>query len=238
MGAEIVVEHGYMVASLPTGRERLRGARILTDMVTVTGTENLLMAAALAEGETVLENAAQEPEIADLAEMLIAMGAKIEGHGSSRIHDAGRAALDGLRACGGGRPHRGRHLPVRGGGGRRRGAAAQRPRRPSRGGDRQAARRRLHGAGGRRRRAHRIQRRGEPQVAGLPHHRIPGLPDRHAGAVHGAELRGARRFGRHRNHLRKPLHARQRAGAPGRGHPRRRQDRDDRRRGTSCRAPR
>src|SRR5919112_2892211 len=80
MGAEIVVEHGYMIASLPAGRTRLKGARILTDMVTVTGTENFLMAAALAEGETLLENAAQEPEIVDLAEMLIRMGAKIQGH--------------------------------------------------------------------------------------------------------------------------------------------------------------
>jgi len=85
MGAEIVVEHGYMVASLPAGRTRLKGARITTDMITVTGTENLLMAATLAEGETVLENAAQEPEVTDLAEMLIKMGARIEGHGTSRI---------------------------------------------------------------------------------------------------------------------------------------------------------
>src|SRR6478609_7520096 len=76
MGAEIVVEHGYMIAKLPKDRQRLRGASITTDMVTVTGTENLLMAACLAAGETVLENAAQEPEIGDLAEMLIAMGAK------------------------------------------------------------------------------------------------------------------------------------------------------------------
>lgn len=95
MGAEIVVEHGYMVAGIGGGRERLHGARITTDMVTVTGTENFLMAAALAEGETVLENAAQEPEIADLAEMLIAMGAKIEGHGTSRIRIQGVARLDG-----------------------------------------------------------------------------------------------------------------------------------------------
>lgn len=95
MGAEIVVEHGYMVARIGGGRERLHGARITTDMVTVTGTENFLMAAALAEGETVLENAAQEPEIADLAEMLIAMGAKIEGHGTSRIRIQGVARLDG-----------------------------------------------------------------------------------------------------------------------------------------------
>jgi UDP-N-acetylglucosamine 1-carboxyvinyltransferase len=95
MGAQIVVEHGYMLASLPTGRTRLRGARIATDMVTVTGTENLMMAATLAEGETILENAAQEPEIPDLAEMLIGMGARIEGHGSSRIRIQGVEALQG-----------------------------------------------------------------------------------------------------------------------------------------------
>ena len=95
MGAEIHVEHGYMLASLPAGRTRLKGARITTDMVTVTGTENFLMAAALAEGETILENAAQEPEIPDLAEMLIAMGAKIEGHGTSKIRIQGVERLQG-----------------------------------------------------------------------------------------------------------------------------------------------
>ena len=92
MGAEIVVEHGYIVARVA----RLKGARITTDMVTVTGTENLLMAATLAAGETVLENAAQEPEIPDLAEMLIAMGARIEGHGTSRIRIEGVARLHGV----------------------------------------------------------------------------------------------------------------------------------------------
>ena len=97
MGADIVVEHGYMVARLPVGRSRLRGARIATDMVTVTGTENFLMAAALADGETVLENAAQEPEIPDLAELLISMGARIEGHGTSRIHIQGVERLNGAR---------------------------------------------------------------------------------------------------------------------------------------------
>jgi UDP-N-acetylglucosamine 1-carboxyvinyltransferase len=84
-----------MIAKLPAGWTRLKGARITTDMVTVTGTENFLMAAALAEGETVLENAAQEPEISDLAEMLIAMGAKIEGHGTSRIRIQGVEKLHG-----------------------------------------------------------------------------------------------------------------------------------------------
>ena len=97
MGAEIVVEHGYMIAKLPQGWTRLKGARIATDMVTVTGTENFLMAASLAEGETILENAAQEPEIADLAEMLIKMGARIEGHGSSRIRIQGVEALHGCQ---------------------------------------------------------------------------------------------------------------------------------------------
>ena len=95
MGAEISVEHGYMLASLPAGRTRLKGARITTDMVTVTGTENFLMAAALAEGETILENAAQEPEIPDLAEMLIKMGAQIEGHGTSKIRIQGVELLKG-----------------------------------------------------------------------------------------------------------------------------------------------
>jgi UDP-N-acetylglucosamine 1-carboxyvinyltransferase len=95
MGAEIAVEHGYMIAKLPKGWTRLKGARIATDMVTVTGTENFLMAAVLAAGETILENAAQEPEIPDLAEMLIKMGAKIEGHGSSRIRIQGVETLHG-----------------------------------------------------------------------------------------------------------------------------------------------
>lgn len=91
MGAEISVEHGYILAKA----KRLKGARITTDMVTVTGTENLLMAATLADGETVLENAAQEPEVPDLAEMLVRMGARIEGHGTSRIRVQGVERLKG-----------------------------------------------------------------------------------------------------------------------------------------------
>jgi UDP-N-acetylglucosamine 1-carboxyvinyltransferase len=82
MGAEITVEHGDIVAKC----KRLKGARITTDMVTVTGTENLMMAATLAQGTTVLENAAQEPEVIDLAELLIKMGAQIEGQGTSRLY--------------------------------------------------------------------------------------------------------------------------------------------------------
>ncbi len=88
LGADIRVEHGYLVATAP----RLEGARIVTDMVTVTGTENLMMAACLARGETVIENAAREPEVVDLANCLNAMGARVRGAGTDRI------AIDGVRA--------------------------------------------------------------------------------------------------------------------------------------------
>jgi UDP-N-acetylglucosamine 1-carboxyvinyltransferase len=81
MGAEIKIEHGFVVARA----KRLKGASIRTDMVTVTGTENLMMAAVLAEGRTTLENAAREPEIIDLADLLNKMGARIQGHGGDRI---------------------------------------------------------------------------------------------------------------------------------------------------------
>src|SRR5687767_5373998 len=91
MGATIVIEHGYLHASA----RRLRGARIVMDLVTVTGTENLMMAAALAEGETLIENAAREPEVLDLARCLGAMGAKIEGAGSDVIRIIGTGALGG-----------------------------------------------------------------------------------------------------------------------------------------------
>ncbi len=91
LGADIRIEHGFVVARA----ERLRGAEVRTDMITVTGTENLLMAAVLAEGETVLENAACEPEVVDLAELLIAMGANIQGHGTHRIVVQGVERLHG-----------------------------------------------------------------------------------------------------------------------------------------------
>jgi UDP-N-acetylglucosamine 1-carboxyvinyltransferase len=91
MGATIAIEHGYMHATA----ERLRGARIVMDLVTVTGTENLMMAAALAEGETLIENAAREPEVVDLARCLNAMGARIEGAGSAVIRITGVRTLGG-----------------------------------------------------------------------------------------------------------------------------------------------
>ena len=91
MGAEIHIEAGYIHAKA----KRLKGARIVTDMITVTGTENLLMAAALADGETVLENAAREPEVGDLAHLLVKMGAKIEGIGTDRLVIQGVEKLHG-----------------------------------------------------------------------------------------------------------------------------------------------
>jgi UDP-N-acetylglucosamine 1-carboxyvinyltransferase len=91
LGATISIEHGYMSARA----ERLRGARIVMDLVTVTGTENLMMAATLAEGTTLIENAAREPEVVDLARCLGAMGARIEGAGTDTIRIEGVASLAG-----------------------------------------------------------------------------------------------------------------------------------------------
>ena len=91
LGADIRIEHGFVIAKA----SRLKGTTIRTDMVTVTGTENLMMAATLAEGRTILENAAREPEVTDLAELLIKMGARIQGHGTDRIVIDGVDALHG-----------------------------------------------------------------------------------------------------------------------------------------------
>src|SRR5260370_11535303 len=94
LGAEVFIRNGYVEARA----SRLKGAHITTDLVTVTGTENLMMAAALAEGTTVIENAAREPEVTDLARLLSAMGARIEGAGTERLE------IDGVPELGGGRP--------------------------------------------------------------------------------------------------------------------------------------
>ena len=93
MGAEIAIEHGYMNASA----KKLKGARIVMDLVTVTGTENLMMAATLAEGDTVLENSAREPEVVDLANCLKAMGARVEGAGTDVIRIEGVPSLSGAK---------------------------------------------------------------------------------------------------------------------------------------------
>jgi len=91
LGADIAIENGYIVARA----SRLKGARITADLVTVTGTENLMMAAALASGTTVIENAAREPEVSDLAKLLVAMGARIQGAGTDRIEIEGVTELGG-----------------------------------------------------------------------------------------------------------------------------------------------
>jgi UDP-N-acetylglucosamine 1-carboxyvinyltransferase len=93
LGARIRIEGGFVVAEA----KRLKGTRIVTDMVTVTGTENLMMAAALAEGETIIENAAREPEVVDLADALNAMGARISGAGTASIAVQGVERLHGTR---------------------------------------------------------------------------------------------------------------------------------------------
>src|SRR5208337_3052692 len=93
MGATIIQQHGYLEARA----ERLRGAHLVFDKITVTGTEDLLMAAVLADGETLMENCAREPEVSDLAALLTAMGAKIEGAGTSTIRVQGVEKLHGAR---------------------------------------------------------------------------------------------------------------------------------------------
>jgi UDP-N-acetylglucosamine 1-carboxyvinyltransferase len=93
LGAEISIDGGYIYAKC----KKLKGTRVVTDMITVTGTENLLMAATLAEGETILENAAREPEVTDLANLLVAMGAKIEGIGTDRLVIQGVPELHGAK---------------------------------------------------------------------------------------------------------------------------------------------
>ena len=208
MGAEIDLEHGYISARA----RRLAGTRFVFDVVTVTGTENLLMAATLAEGTTTLENAAREPEVVDLARCLVAMGAKIAGAGTDRIVVEGVDATARCESRGDARPDRDRNVR-RGdrGGGRRRhghrsagGYARRRPRQARRSG-------RRHHRDGRRdpRRAARAARSVQPADGA-----VSGLPDRHAGADDGG--RDARRghVGHHRDDLREPDDARAGARPP------------------------
>ena len=106
LGASLTIEHGYVEAKAP----RLTGEKVVFDRVTVTGTENLMMAACLAKGETVLHNAAREPEVTDLADLLRSMGAEIDGDGGSTIRIHGRPAAGRSRPHHHSRPHRGGHL--------------------------------------------------------------------------------------------------------------------------------
>ncbi len=125
LGAKIELREGYIHAR---ARRGLKGAEIRLDVPSVGATENLLMAASLADGETVIANAAREPEVVDLARCLIAMGARIEGVGRRDPGDRGRAAPAGRRAQGVARSDRARHLRDGGGDHRRFARAARRPR--------------------------------------------------------------------------------------------------------------
>ena len=202
LGADIRLEHGYVEATA----KRLKGARINFDMPTVGGTEHLMMAAALAKGETLLENAAREPEIIDLANMLNQMGARIEGAGTDTIRIAGVSSLA---------PVSYRVMPDRIEAGTFMVAAA------ITGGDIRIRNMqlehldalvfKLQDAG-----VEIINKDGVVRVKGAEkdkerQHQDPslsGIPDRHAGAVHGADVH-CRRGERHcRKHLREPLHAR------------------------------
>ena len=136
MGAEIDLEHGYINARAT----RLKGTRFAFDLVTVTGTENLLMAATLAEGTTTLENAAREPEVTDLAHCLIAMGARISGAGTDRIVIEGVPRLCGRDPRDHAGPDRDGHVPRGGRRDRRRRHGRGRSRDSARRGARQAAR--------------------------------------------------------------------------------------------------
>ena len=202
MGAVIDLDAGYVVARVAG---RLRGATIIFPMPSVGATENLLMAASLAEGQTVLRNAAREPEIIDLCHCLVAMGARIAGIGTGelvvegvdRLHAATHAIIPdrietGTYACAvaiaGGEvllrdariDHPRRGQPGAGGGGYRGG-------RTSRGGERAAAQRLARG--------------------GCDDGALSRLPDRHAGAVHGADGGGGGRLDDYGVDLREPLHA-------------------------------
>ena len=188
MGAEIDLEHGYISARA----RRLKGARFVFDLVTVTGTENLLMAATLAEGTTVLENAAREPEVVDLARCLAAMGARIDGAGTDRIIIEGVPAAARRDARGHARPHRDGDVPRRGRRDRRR--CARSPARQA--GTLDAVLDKLREAGATiddagdvdpRRAARRRSRAFNLRTAPYP-----GVPDRHAGADDGARDARAR----------------------------------------------
>ena len=174
--------------------ERLRGARIVMDLVTVTGTENLMMAAALAEGETLLENAAREPEVVDLARCLSAMGAKIEGAGSDVIR------IEGVRSLGGAehrvmpdRIETGTYLAAAAAT-RRQGAPHRAPRRRRSTRRSRSCARPARSDRDQRRRRSRSKWPRDPRAVSVRTAPYPGLRHRHAGAVHGAR-RVARRHG-------------------------------------------
>ena len=221
MGAEIRVEHGYILAQA----KRLRGARIFCDLVTVTGTENLMMAAALADGVTVIENAAREPEVVDLAHCLNAMGAKVSGAGSDVDHHRGRRAAHRRAAPHHARPHRDRHLPRRRRRDRRPGAAERHALRHPRRGGREAARGRRQD-----RLPRRTPSRSLPKAplnaVSLRTAPYPAFPTDMQAQFMALNCVARRHGDGDRDHLREPLHARPGVAPPGRRHRDQRQHAD------------
>ncbi|MDC4223664.1 MAG: UDP-N-acetylglucosamine 1-carboxyvinyltransferase [Candidatus Manganitrophus sp.] len=210
MGAEIKIEHGMIHAKAG----KLKGAKIYFDLPTVTGTENLMMAATLAEGTTMFENAACEPEITDLAQCLNACGARIEGAGTDPITIEGVAALKRASyrvmpdriETGTYHDRRGDHKRRPGDSTRPSGTFGQRHREaPGGGGDRDGGERSPSGQRGRRS----CGRCEDPSLS--------RISDRHAGAVDGADVDFGWPLRRHRNDLREPLQPCRRASPDGGG---------------------
>ena len=190
MGADIHIENGYIKARAG----RLKGARLVLETVTVTGTENLMMAATLADGETVLENAAREPEVVDLADFLIAMGAKIKGAGTDRIVIQGVERLNGTSyEVLPDRIETGTYLVA---GAITGGHIRVKNTRPD---HLDAVHRQVAGVGRETRRRRHVDRsrhaRPAAQGRGHSHRAVSGVSHRHAGAVRRAQHRGANGVG-------------------------------------------
>ena len=213
MGAEVTLKDGYVEAKA----SRLKGAEIYFDLSTVTGTENIMMAATLAEGTTILKNAAREPEIVNLAEVLIGMGARIQGAGSDVIDHRRGGAAPSRGGDGDSRSDRGRHLPDRRRDHRR---GYPDPRLQPAPSGRPAGQAAGYGDFRSRRTTDSLRVKGggtlrSVDVKTLPY---PGFPDGPAGPDHGAHDRRQRAFRHHRDGLREPVHACQRDDADGGGH--------------------
>ena len=212
MGADIQIDSGYIRARAG----RLKGARLNLDTVTVTGTENLMMAATLADGETIIENAAREPEVVDLANFLIAMGAKIQGAGTDKIAIQG---VEKLRATSyevqPDRIEAGTYLVA---GAITSGLVRVKNVNPEHLDAVIGKTARSGREGGHRTELGRSGHEGQTaEVGGRAHRAVSGVSHRHAGAVRGAEY--DRRWCRHdrRDDFREPLHAHARDAAPGCG---------------------
>ena len=213
LGAQIELAEGYVIATAPTGG--LTGGRVTFPMVSVGATEHAMLTAALAKGETVLENCAQEPEIADLAGCLNAMGANVQGAGEAVIRIQGVDRLSGADwLVAPDRIETGTFAIAAAAAGGQVTLDGARPATTTRcGACWSAPGRRSRRAGQRDHVTH-----GGPAGRGCGDRAVSRLSHRSAGPVHGAHGPGAGRFGDPRDHLREPIHARARAHPAGRGH--------------------